>query len=45
MICGNVNRDEYYIFRNYWGNTIFEFAYSSDTKGVTRCVVIVGEGI
>ena len=34
-----------FIYRNVWGNTIFEFAYGSDTTYATRCVVIVGEGI
>ena len=34
------------IYRNIWGNTIFEFVYNSDgTPQATRCVVIVGEGI
>ena len=34
------------IYRNIWGNTIFEFAYTTDDYTyATRCVVIVGEGI
>lgn len=34
------------IYRNIWGNTIFEFAYTRDTYSfATRCVVIAGEGI
>ncbi len=36
--------DYYIIYRNV-SNTIFEFGYTSDFTGATRCVVIVGEGI